>query len=82
MPDNTKPTTQATHLHNIIRTAIRTERAAIHTIAHGLAEMRQTQLYRELGYAGIYEYAEAEFGYAPRLRAPASPSSCRGLESS
>jgi 5-methylcytosine-specific restriction endonuclease McrA len=27
--------------------------------------MRQTQLYKELGYAGIYEYAEAEFGFAP-----------------
>jgi len=56
---------QATRLHHHIRDAVRTERGAMHTIAHGLARMKETTLYKELGYAGLYEYAEAEFGFAP-----------------
>ena len=67
MSDNEEMTMQASRLHNTIRSAVRTERAAIHTIAHGLAEMRRTQLCKELGYASIYEYAEAETSITPLL---------------
>ena len=65
LPAHPEQSRQATRLHNTIRAAVRTERRAMHTIAHGLAEMRKAQYYKALGYAGIYEYAEAEFGFSP-----------------
>ncbi len=66
MSDNLVDKQQATRLHRAICVAVRTERRAMHTIAHGLAKMKSSQYYRELGYAGLLEYAEAEFGFACR----------------
>jgi len=62
---NTPEGRRALRLHHHLRDAVRHRRRATHVIAHDLAEMRQSQGYRELGYAGLVEYAEAEFGFLP-----------------
>jgi len=58
--------TQAKELHERLRKAVRIERRAIREIALGLAEMNRSQLYKELGYAGLVEYGEQAFGFSSR----------------
>ncbi len=58
--------TPAEQLHERLRQAVQIERRAIREIALGLAEMNRTQLYKELGYAGLAEYGEQAFGFSSR----------------
>jgi len=53
----------AAALHQRIQQAVVNQRKAIHTIALGLAEMKRTRLYQQLGYAGLREYGEQAFGF-------------------
>ncbi len=60
------PLTPAERLHERLRKAVQIERRAIREIALGLAEMNRTQLYKELGFAGLAEYGEQAFGFSSR----------------
>ena len=51
-------------LHRCIRQAVVSERKAIRIIALGLAEMKRTKLFQQLGYVGIVDYGREEFGFA------------------
>jgi len=61
-----RPLSPAEQLHERLRKAVQIERRAIREIALGLAEMNRTQLYKELGYAGLTEYGEQAFGFSSR----------------
>ena len=56
---------QAESLHERLRQAVLVQRRATRETALGLAEMDRTRLYRELGYAGLAEYADRALHIGP-----------------
>ena len=53
----------ARQLHESICAAIRIQRRAMRDVALGLAEMRARKLYKQLGYASLFEYGDQALGF-------------------